>query len=135
MENSRVMVCIGAFLFGFSIVLIIVAMFFTKELEAGITADYPETILGWIGATVIGGIIAMKNYMNSSGGGYGMGGQEEGDSIVSFVVGLSLALYALLGTWLYIINVGTYALAICLLSSACAFLGLIAVSYFSSQAN
>lgn len=130
------MVFLGAFLFGFSIVLIIVAMFFTKELEQGITVDYPETILGWIGASLIGGIIALKNYMNSSGGGYGMGGYEDsGDSIISFVVGVSIALYALLATWLYIINVGTYALVICLASSACAFLGLVAISYFSTQTN
>ena len=135
MENNKVLVFIGAFLFGISIVLIILAMFFVKQFDPNALSNTElETFLGWIGATIIGGGLALKNYMNSSSGmGYGMGGEEVGDSTVSFVTGVSFALYALLATWLYIINVNMASLLICLLSSACSFIGLIMVSYFSTQ--
>ena len=137
MENNKVLVFIGAFLFGFSIALIILSMLFVRQLDPNSQQrNYFETFLGWLGATVIGGGLALKNYMDSSSGmGYGMGGEEVGDSTASFVTGVSFALYALLATWLYIINVNMTALIICLLSSACSFVGLIMVSYFSTQAN
>ncbi len=132
MENNKILVFIGAFLFGFSIVLILIAMFFTKQLSSNITSDYPETILGWLGASIIGGGIALKNYMDANNGmGYGKSGDDEGDSMVSFTFGISIALFALLATWLYITDVSIYALVICLVSSAFAFIGLIMVSYFS----
>ena len=137
LENNKVLVFIGAFLFGMSIVLIILSMFFVKQFDANAEQNtYFETFLGWLGATIIGGGLALKNYMNSSQGmGYGMGGEEVGDSTVSFVTGLSFALYALLATWLYIINVNMASLVICLISSACSFIGLIMVSYFSMQSD
>ena len=140
MENNRVMVFIGSFLFGMSVVLIILAMFFVKQIDTSIpknSRDYLEVILGWVGATIIGGGIALKHYMDVSGGGgfssYGGGNDDAGDSAVAFVTGLSLALYALLATWLWIIGVPNSVFALCLLSSACSFLGLIIVSYFSGQ--
>ena len=136
MENNRLLVFIGSFFFGFSIVLIILAMFFMKELDSTITKDYLEVILGWIGATIIGGGIALKYYMDSSNGaGMGYGGEDTGDSAVSFVTGVSFALYALLATWLWIIAVPYSVLALCLISSGFSFIGLIMISYFSMQSQ
>lgn len=135
MENNRVMIFIGSFLFGFSIILIILATMFVKQIDATANKEnYFEAFIGWLGATVIGGAIALKNYVNASGGmGYAGGDQEVGDSIVSFVLGLSIALYALLGAWLYIVNVSTTVIVICMVSSALSYIGLIMVSYFAMQ--
>lgn len=136
MENNKILVFIGAFLFGFSVVIILIAMFFTKQLDTTITKDYPETILGWLGATIIGGGIALKNYMDVNNGiGYNTSGDDEGDSLVAFVFGISIALFALLGSWLVITGVPTYATVLCLVASALAFIGLLMVSYFSSASE
>lgn len=110
-------------------------MFFVNEIDTTVKGDYLEVILGWIGATIIASGIALKNYMNSSGGmGYG-GTEAVGDSAVSLVTGISIALYALLATWLWIINVPYTVLILCLVSSAFSFLGLIIVSYFATQSE
>lgn len=132
MEN-RVFVFIGSFLFGFSIIFIILGMFFVKEIDSSVKRDYIEVLLGWLGATVIGGGLALKNYIDQS---EGMGYDDDsGDSAASFVTGLSLALYGLLGTWLWIINVPETILIICLLSSAMSFIGIIMVSYFVTASD
>lgn len=132
MEN-RVFVFIGSFLFGFSIIFIILGMFFVKEIDSSVKRDYIEVLLGWLGATVIGGGLALKNYIDQSEGmGYA---DDSGDSAASFVTGLSLALYGLLGTWLWIINVPETILIICLLSSAMSFIGIIMVSYFVTASD
>ena len=134
MENNKFLVFVGSFLFGFSIIVIILAMFFVKELDSSIKYDYIEVFLGWIGATIIASGIALKNYMNTSGG-MGYSSESAGDSAVSFTTGLSFALYALLATWLWIINVPYLVLLLCLSSSALSFIGLIMVSYFSTASN
>ena len=136
MEN-KVLVFIGSFLFGFSIILIILAMFFMKQFDsANVHRDYLESYLGWIGATIIGGGLALKNYNDASGGaGLNYGGDDSGDSAVWFITGLSFALYGLLATCLYILAVPDSVLFICLVSSAFSFIGLIMVSYFSTQAT
>ena len=140
MENNRVLVFIGAFLFGFSIVLIVLASLFVHQIDSSTvgktSGTYFEAFLGWIGATIIGGGIALKYYMDNSGSGgmgYGMGGEEDGDSAVAFVFGLSIALFALLATWLWIIGVPYSVLALTLLSSGCSFVGLVMIAYFAYQ--
>lgn len=113
-------------------------MFFMKQFDPTNVkkSNYLESSLGWIGATIIGGGIALRNYMNSSGGaGLGYGGDDEGDSYVWFVTGVSFSLYALLATWLFIIDIPLSVMYLSLLASACSFIGLIMVSYFSSQSN
>ena len=139
MENNKLLVFIGAFLFTFSIILIILAVLFAKQIDKSITVTqntYPEALIGWFGATIVGGGIALRMYMNSSGGsGYGMGSDEAGDSVVSFVGGLSIALFALVATWLVIVKVPTTITAISLVSTVFAFVGLVMVAYFATQSE
>ena len=137
LENNKILVFIGAFLFGFSIILIILAVFYMKQFDSTLTkSGYLEASLGWIGATLIGGGLALKIYSDASGGaGVKYGGDDSGDSAVWFITGVSFVLYALLATWLYIIFVPLSVLFTSLISSAFSFVGLIMVSYFATQGN
>ena len=132
--NNRVFVFIGSFIFGLSIILIILGMLFAKDFLPDVQNDHYEIFLGWFGATVIAGGMALKMYMDGSSG-YGNQDGQGGDSVVSFVSGLSLTLYALLATWLWIIEVPPVVLGICLISSAMSFIGIIMIAYFMTASE
>lgn len=133
MADSKAFVFLGSFIFGLSIIFIILAMLFGQAFDPKIKESHFEVFLGWLGATIISGGMALKMYLDSDAS-YG-GEESAGDSTISFVSGLSLTLYALLATWLYIIEVPTLLLTLTLLSSAMSFVGIIMVSYFISSPN
>lgn len=139
MENNKLFVFIGAFLFGFSIILIILAVFFADKIDINaVQSTYPDALIGWFGATIVGGGIALRMYMNSSGSGYGMSGvgsDAEGDSVVAFVAGVAVALFALLATWYVIIQIPGTILALTLVATVCSFIGLVMASYFGTQSE
>lgn len=128
-EDNRIPIFVGAFLFGMSILVVLIGMFFLGGFDDTLPEkNYLEISFGWVGAVVFAGAIAFKMYSDKT---QGLGGSsvmgDEGDSAISFVTGLSVALYALLAAWLYFSDTPELVLAFGLGGAAMAFVGIIVI--------
>ena len=121
-DDTRIPIFTGAFFLMTSLLIVIIGVFYLKNFDNAITNDHFEISIGWFGAILLGLLIAWRFYSENN---YNSSIRDgDGDSGVAFVAGLSLALYALMATWLTLAETPGLVTAFGLLSSALVFIGI-----------
>ena len=121
-DDTRIPIFTGAFLLMTSLLIVIIGIFYLKGFDDTITRDHFEISIGWLSAIALGLLIAWRFYTENNFGSSMSDG--EGDSVVAFVAGLSVALYALMATWLSLAETPGLVIAFGLISSALVFIGI-----------
>lgn len=129
-EDARLPIFAGAFLWTLSGLIVLIGIFYLRVLDETITQDHFEITIGWFGANILGILIAWRLYTENSYGGSMKSGDDNGDSAVAFVAGLSLALYALLATWLFLAETPNSVIIFGMSAAAMSFIGISLISNY-----
>ena len=125
---SRYMVAVGAFSWAISVFLVVIGVFYLKDLGiAGITSDHFEIFVGFIGANILGFIIGAKLF---SEGSLSYGIEDEADSLISTVSGFSLSAFLSLIILLYLSGSPVVVITISVISIVLTFVGIVLVGRY-----
>jgi len=125
---SRSLIFLGGFSWAASAFLILLGIFYLRLVDSTVIGDKYEILIGWLGANILGGVIAAREF--TSGSSSYSGGSDEGDSLISAVLGFSLSFLVSLIVWFYLSKTPNLVLAVGITSSLLAFAGLAFVGKF-----
>ena len=124
---AKYLVFLGGFGWMISAFLMLIGMFYLKEIITEIIDDHYEIFIGFIGANLLAVVIAFRQF---SAGSYSYGTDSEDDPLISAVAGLALSGLICLMVWLYLSETPLLVLSIGVISSLLAFFGIIFVGKF-----
>lgn len=124
---TKYLVFLGGFGWMVSAFLMLIGMFYLKEIIDDIVEDHYEIFIGFLGANILAFVIAFKQF---SAGSYSYGTDSDDDPLISAVSGLALAGLICLIVWLYLSETPLIVLSIGVVSSLLAFFGIIFVGKF-----
>ena len=124
---SKYFVFLGGFGWVLSAFLILVGVFYLKDLVTEITSDHFEITIGFIGANILAFVIAAKQFTTGS---YSYNTDSDGDSLIATISGLSLAGFVCLIVWLLLSETPILVLSLGIISSVIAFFGIIIIGKF-----
>ncbi|OLS16514.1 MAG: hypothetical protein HeimC3_54570 [Candidatus Heimdallarchaeota archaeon LC_3] len=130
---SKYFVFLGGFGWVLSTFLVLIGVFYLKDLVVDITKDHFEITIGFLGANILAFVIAAKQF---TAGSYSYGMDSDGDSLISTVSGLSLAGFVCLIVWLLLSETPILVLTVGIISSVIAFFGIVLIGkYWNAEAS
>jgi hypothetical protein len=124
---SKYLVFSGGFSWMISAFLVLIGVFYLKDLVPEVIGEHFEIFIGFLGANILAFIIAFKEFNSGS---YSLSMDSDSDPLISAIAGLSLAGLINLIVWLYLSETPIIVLTFGVASSFLAFFGIVFVGKF-----